>query len=318
MFKNFLSGNYFVKSSKIIKKPDKTIFSKVRDFKSWHSWNPWVLHEPKAKIIYSQKYDQEGGYYAWDGKMIGAGKIMHEEIIEPSSIIQKLEFVRPFRSVSQITWEFKELKKDQTEVSWIMEGKMPFFLRGMIPSIEKECEKDFEFGLAMLNGKLDSKAEYPTISFSKKPVFRKEQKYLIESFKGNLSELPKEMSSSFGKMIEYIKKNKLKTDYQAACLYHKVNPKTGAVKCDFAFPIENNKKSEEFTLKTLPNRKYALTTLKGNYHFLEMAWRQAFGHLKMQKYKPLWKYPSIEIYANDPRKVKNSNNYTTEIYIPIR
>ena len=318
MFKNFLSGNYFVENSKIIEKPAKTVFNKICDLKSWNSWNPGILHEPDTKIIYSEKHNQEGGYYAWDGKIIGAGKIMHEEIIEPNKINQRLEFIRPFRSVCQMTWKFKELKKNQTRVTWIMSGKAPFLFRWMIPTIKRECKKDFEFGLTVLNGKLDSNAEYPTVTFGKEPVYREEQKYLIQSFQGYLNELPKEMSGSFGKMMEHIKKNDLEINHQAACLYHKVNPKTGAVKCDFAIPVEGKGSSGEFAFKTLPRRKYAQTTLKGNYNFLETAWRKAFEHSKMKKHKCLWKYPCIEAYANDPRKVKKTNNYLTEIYIPIK
>ena len=283
MFKKFFNGKYSVKKSKIIEKPAKVIFHEVCNLKSWVSWSPWLIHEPDIKINYSKNYTQKGGHYTWEGKSIGSGKITHTKITQPIEIEQKLEFYKPFRSQCKIFWDFQELEKNKTEISWLMKGKIPFLFRCLIPTLKKECEKDFEFGLAMLNGKINPKAEFPTIIFEEEPVYREEQKYLIQPFKGYLNQLPEKMSNAFGKMQKYIHKNNLKTNHQAACLYYKVNQKTNAVICDFAVPIEGNSKAGDFIFKTLPKKKYAKTTLKGNYPFLEMAWRQAFSHIKMKK-----------------------------------
>ena len=49
----------------------EAVFDTVLDLKSWPLWSPWLMHEPDARIDYSDKVNVEGGYFLWDGKVIG-------------------------------------------------------------------------------------------------------------------------------------------------------------------------------------------------------------------------------------------------------
>jgi hypothetical protein len=40
-------------------------------FKAWPKWISWLLHEPETRLYYSYDYAVEGGFYCWDGKLIG-------------------------------------------------------------------------------------------------------------------------------------------------------------------------------------------------------------------------------------------------------
>ena len=318
MIKNFVYGKYTVKKSIVIEKSATVVFQKVLDLKSWNDWSPWLLHEPDASVEYSKDVKKEGGYYTWSGKIIGAGKITHVKIIKNKTIEQKIEFFKPFRSVSKILWEFDE-EKGGIKTSWSMEGKMPFLFRFMIPKMTVEIGKDYELGLAMLNGKINPKAQYPRISFMQDPVSLKAKKYLIKSYRGNLKNLQNVAGSSFSKLMDFVQKNNYEGDGYATTLYHKINPKTDDVVCDFAIPIVAEKENKgDFSIKSLPQQKYIQTNLKGNYHFLEMAWSKSYTNLMMTKQKINWRSPSLEIYATDPRETKNPNDYLTELYIPIK
>ncbi|MCU7810598.1 MAG: SRPBCC family protein, partial [Candidatus Thiodiazotropha sp. (ex Notomyrtea botanica)] len=126
-----LDGGFKVRRSLVIASDRKTVFDKVRDFRSWRDWSPWLMHEPDTALTYSDTPDQEGGWYTWDGKTVGAGKLTHVQFTGNEMIEQRIEFKRPFKSVSKVWWEFERTDKGTTRVHWNMAGKMPFLFRFM-------------------------------------------------------------------------------------------------------------------------------------------------------------------------------------------
>ena len=316
-----LNGDYEISRSIIIKKDASVIFQKIADLKSWINWSPWLIHEPETNIKYSENCNQIGGYYEWDGKLVGAGKMTHTLLQEPSKIEQKLEFIRPFKSVCQISWllekEESHIAKPATKVTWMMKGKMPFFFRFMIPKMIKSISKDYDFGLALLNGVVDQEAETPKVAFNG-VVQLDSQKCLTKPYSGNFSGMKKAMELGFPEIFNYVEKAKLKITGFPLSIYHKMNPKKQTVVLDIAIPIAEASDESNYKVKEIEKDKYLKTTLKGSYQFLEMAWQVAFGHLKMKKYKFNWKKSALEIYPIDPRNVKHSNEIITEIYIPIK
>ena len=115
------------------------------------------MHEPDTRLEFSQSPEQEGGWYTWDGDRVGAGKLTHVSIEPPDRIEERIEFLRPFKSVSAVWWEFVD-SDGQTEVSWNMKGAMPFFFRFMTRMMSVMIGKDYDLGLALLRGTLDPRA----------------------------------------------------------------------------------------------------------------------------------------------------------------
>lgn len=146
-----LDGNYTVKRSKLINADIQRVFNKLRDFKTWSDWSPWLMHEPDTKLEFSDNPSEVGGFYTWDGQRVGAGKLTHVAFDAPKKIEERIEFTRPFKSVCQVSFELAE-KEGQTEVNWIMQGKMPFLFRFMTQKTAGMIAKDYDLGLAMLAG----------------------------------------------------------------------------------------------------------------------------------------------------------------------
>lgn len=311
-----LAGNYKITRSITINKDAKTIFNKIIDFKSWQGWLPWLIHEPDTKIEYSKDYDKENGFYNWDGKIVGAGKITHVKFLLYSKIEQRIDFLKPFKSTNKIGWDFEEVNK-KTKVSWTMEGKMPFFCRFMVKKLIVDISKDYDFGLTMLNGKVDSKAEYPLISFDKEAKLE-EQKCLTKSYAGPFAEMPKAMKKGFSELFTHFKEAKIKQAGIPLSVYHKMDAKKTKVVCDMAIPIAGDVDLGNFKIKNYAGGKYLKCNLKGDYKFLETAWRVVFVHLKMNKMKFNWRKPCLEIYTKNPMEVENSNNLETDIYVPLK
>ncbi|MCU7850915.1 MAG: SRPBCC family protein [Candidatus Thiodiazotropha sp. (ex Monitilora ramsayi)] len=312
-----LDGSFTVRRSLKIATDPKTVFDTVRNFKRWPDWSPWLMHEPDTTLIYSDTPDQEGGWYTWDGRIIGAGKLTHEVFTGNERIEQRIEFKRPFKSVSKVWWEFEPDDDSSTMVHWNMSGKMPFLFRFMAKKMPSYISKDYDTGLYLLRGELESGAEVPQISFDG-PTELPDQTALVIHFEGHLEELKKAMMEGFPRLGRYVDDSGLSATGYPFTIYHKVDLNNMHFNCDMAMPIPAGTASAEFDVKSYPSGRYYKTTLKGSYEFLELAWYQAYSHLQMQKIKPLLKHASLEVYENDPATVNHTNEIVTSIYIPIK
>jgi len=311
-----LEGNYDIRRSKLIKTDIDAAFNKIRDFRSWADWSPWIVHEPDTQLEFSDNCTEEGGFYTWDGKRVGAGKLTHVKFEQPHGIEQRIEFIRPFKSVCQVAFEFAE-KDGQTEVTWTMHGKMPFLFRFMTKKTAEMISKDYDLGLAMLAGQLDPTTEYPVLDFQGEATL--EPMYsLCEGFEGEEQEMETAMKAGFPKLMSYIEQNSGQICGSPYTAYHKVNLKTMYFVCDMAIPVGEGINAGEYQLKTLGGGRYYKVGLKGSYDFMELAWYSAMAHARMLKFKVDKNRPSLEIYANDPEKVESSNELQTMLYVPIK
>lgn len=309
-------GRYSVRRTQLINADIDTVFDKIRDFKSWRDWSPWLIHEPETKLEYSENFSEEGGYYSWDGKRIGAGKLTHVKLERPHRIEQKIEFYRPFKSVCEVGFEFAE-EQGQTRVAWIMQGKMPFLLRFMTQKTRDMIEKDYDLGLAMLNGQLNDHAEYPVLKFEGETVLDPVQS-LCKGFSGGLEAMEEAMKKGFPELMEFIEQHNGNAAGAPFSAYHKVDIKTMQFVCDMAIPVEGGMEAGEYQLKKLGGGRFFKVTVKGNYQFLELAWYSANAHVQMIKLKYDKSRASLEVYENDPEKVGSSNEIITTLYVPIK
>jgi effector-binding domain-containing protein len=312
-----LDGNFSVSRSLVIDSCQKRLFDKIRDFRSWSDWSPWLMHEPETKLTFSDTPDQEGGWYSWDGKTIGAGKLTHKRFIGERRIEQRIEFKRPFKSVSKVWWEIEPIDENTSRVHWNMAGQMPFLLRIMTRKMVSYISKDYDTGLYMLRGELDAHAEVPRITFDG-PTELPAQNALTIHFEGHLDEMKKAMSEGFPKLGEHIEKYNLSTTGNPFTTYYKVDISKIHFNCDMAWPVTKEATSSEFEIKSYPEGRYYKTTLQGSYEFLELAWYQAYTHLQMKKIRLQHKRACLEVYENDPGALENSNELVTAILLPIK
>ncbi|MES9993309.1 MAG: SRPBCC family protein [Candidatus Thiodiazotropha sp.] len=312
-----LDGSFKVRRSLAIAASQKSLFDKIRDFRSWSDWSPWLMHEPETLLTFSDTPDQLGGWYSWDGKTIGAGRLTHEKFIGEERIEQRIEFKRPFKSVCSVWWEFEPIDENTTRVHWNMAGSMPFLLRFMAKKMPDYISKDYDTGLYMLRGELETDAEVPRIAFEG-PAELPDQSALTIHFEGYLEALKTAMMEGFPKLGSYIDEHRISSTGCPFTIYHKVDLKSMHFNCDMAIPVATDTSSSDFEIKSYSGGRYYKTTLQGSYEFLELAWYQAYAHLQMQKIKPLHRQPSREVYENDPTTVSNTNQIVTSIYIPIK
>jgi uncharacterized protein YndB with AHSA1/START domain len=139
-----------------VKAPPEKIFSLINDFHQWGTWSPWENKDPGMQRSYSGAASGRGAVYAWEGnKNVGTGRMEIIDASQPSKIVIKLDFLKPFEAHN--TAEFTMLPQGDatnaaTIVTWLMHGPAPFMSKVMqvFMNMDKMIGKDFETGLANL------------------------------------------------------------------------------------------------------------------------------------------------------------------------
>lgn len=131
--------------------PEK-IFTYINDFQKWNLWSPWENRDPGMKKTFGNITVGQGAVYNWEGnKDVGKGRMEITESIPPSRLTIKLDFISPFEAHNIVEF-ILVAKGGSTEVTWDMQGPMPFIskLMSVFISMDRMVGKDFETGLASL------------------------------------------------------------------------------------------------------------------------------------------------------------------------
>ena len=137
--------------------PDK-IFSRINDLNHWAAWSPWEKKDPKMQRSHRGAASGQGAVYEWEGDSnVGKGGMQIVQSSPPSSIVIKLDFVKPFEAHNMVEFML-EPKGDSTHVTWSMTGDVPYFAKivHLFFDMDSMVGKDFEAGLASLKSLTES------------------------------------------------------------------------------------------------------------------------------------------------------------------
>jgi uncharacterized protein YndB with AHSA1/START domain len=141
-----------VQRSAAIKAPPEKVFPLINDFKRWDTWSPWEKKDPAMKRTFSASTSGKGATYAWEGnREVGKGRMEITESVPSSAVALKLEFQEPFESQSTVRFTL-EPKDDLTQVTWTMNGSMPYISKviTIFCDMDAMIGKDFETGLGSM------------------------------------------------------------------------------------------------------------------------------------------------------------------------
>jgi uncharacterized protein YndB with AHSA1/START domain len=149
-------NTFSVRRTTAVKAPPEKIFSLINDFHQWGTWSPWENKDPAMKRSYGGALAGKGAVYAWEGnKNVGSGRMEIIDASQPSKIVIKLDFFKPFEAHN--TAEFTMLPQGDasnvtTNINWLMHGPAPFMSKVMqvFMNMDNMIGKDFEIGLANL------------------------------------------------------------------------------------------------------------------------------------------------------------------------
>jgi len=127
-------------------------FALVNDFHKWEGWSPWAKLDPSQKTTYTGSAAGTGAVCSWVGNdKVGEGRMTILES-RPAELVRiKLEFIKPFASVSDTSFTFKP-EGQGTAVTWTMAGRNGFIEKAfcLFMNMDKMVGGDFERGLANL------------------------------------------------------------------------------------------------------------------------------------------------------------------------
>lgn len=135
-----------------IKAPPEKVFALINDFNQWGTWSPWEKKDPAMKRTLGATTSGKGAKYAWEGnKDVGQGSMEIAESVAPSKITLKLDFLKPFEAHNIVVFAL-EPKGGTTNVTWAMEGPVPYFAKiiHVFLDMDSMVGKDFEAGLASM------------------------------------------------------------------------------------------------------------------------------------------------------------------------
>lgn len=306
-----LPRSYVVERRQRFAQSADTLYQYVQDYPRWSEWSPWILHDASTQLSYHGTPNAVGSGYVWASAKIGEGSITTTALEPGRSVAMDLRFLKPFKSQADVRFSI-EAVDGGCEVAWIMSSGLPIFMRPFCAMFQRMIGMDFELGLARMVGALDPTAPHPRIRFEG-VCERAPQAVATQAYSGTIAGLVAFMRSNFPQLLAQVGSH---ANGAALVAYHKADLKNDHHDCDIAIPV--NASYQGAGQKTLAGGRFYKVVLQGDYRFLGATWNAAMGHVRMEKFKYDKSRASLEVYANDMGELPNSNDWLTEIYIPIR
>jgi len=148
-------ATYQVQRSISLAAPPDAVYGAVVDFNRWERWSPWARLDPRQKTTVVG--EGVGAVYTWSGDdKVGAGRMTIVEAVPGSRVGIKLEFLRPFESTSETSFQVVP-DGAGSRLTWSMKGTNGYVARAMsiFMDMDKLIGPDFEKGLASLKAEVE-------------------------------------------------------------------------------------------------------------------------------------------------------------------
>lgn len=302
---------YHVDRSIRIEAPESRVRSVIENFAEWRHWSPWLCMEPDAQLEFYGTPGQPAHGYSWTGELVGEGG-MKLASVAPDELKMDLELIKPFKSKAKVAMEIKSVGENETEVTWNMDGKLPFFLFFMVGMMKTLIGADYARGLKMMKeyvetGEVLSDTEVVGI------VDVPGMDYVGVNGEGSMADMSDSFADAMCKLKELT--STFEPSGQPGAVYRNVDLKKQYCKYTAFVPV-NDASGAESAGSIKPCRALKVVH-RGSYRHLGNAWSTAMSYQRYKKLKPLRKQFCFELYPSDPETTPEKE-IVTEIYVPIR
>ena len=319
-----LNNTYEVSRTKIMHAPIEVVYDNVNDFKNWPTWSPWLEKDTLAELSYSDITFGKDASYSWksNDKEVGEGSMTTIESVSFRSILQKITFLKPWESESEVSWSFKPVSEG-TEVTWSMKGEMSFGEKAYMAfngGMDKIVGPDYEKGLDNLDAVLQTNMKKFSVNVNGLTTHGGGY-YIYRTGSCKIDEYPSKKNELMPQIDMYVDQNKISTAGPAFSLYHKVDVENNAVIFSCAIPVSEKVITNAASgLQTgfLKPFEAVKVTLYGNYSNIEKAWTEGVKFIKENGLEEIHSMPALEAYTTNPVLIPNPADWVTEIYIPVK
>ena len=307
---------FHVQKSTLIQADPQRVFDVVSDFDTWTTWSPWLCSEPNAKVTVSADSDSVGSLYAWEGELVGAGEIEHRRLESGRLIEDEIRFSKPFKSTSQVKFELSA-RDGHTELTWHMEGSLPFFLFWMKGMMQTMIGMDYDRGLRMVKDLIET-GEVASQTRTKGIESVGPLRVIGIRKTCTIGDVGKSMEEAFCSAREIMSSAGLPADSDVVSVYHNCDFKQQTFDYTAGFAIASSDVACPAGMSewSIPNMQALAIEHIGKYQHLGNAWSAGHQHLRYKKMKPA-KCGGYEIYRNDPATTKAAQ-LKTDVYLPLK
>jgi hypothetical protein len=311
-------GNFTVKSSKVINSPKATVFAYVNDYKNWQKFSSWIASDKDMKLTYSPTSTGNGSTLTWDGNN-DIGNIQTLYTKGNDSIVQKMEYNG---TSSDVFLSFKDTVGG-TKVIWKSVGKMDFMLKVnsfFSGGTQNTLSKVYDKCLANLDKTLDF--ENTTFSVKINGIVQKlETFYLRESFTSKISDITRNASVVFPKIITFCKQNNLPLNGKPFIIYHTYDTIHNLTKVSFCIPIKEQiftSQGSEILAGKLVAFEALKTSLTGNYTYKNKALEKTTEYITNKQILIGSTFSHLEIFTIGKNESLSPSKWLTDMYFPIK
>ncbi len=306
---------YHVQRSLLIHAEPSTVFDTVADYGTWSKWSPWLTIDKEAVVKVTDDPRSLKSVYSWDGEFVGAGEIEHVELNRSRSISDEIRFTKPFKSKSDVSFEF-EPAAGGTKVTWHMKGRLPWFMFWMKSNMQTFIGMDYERGLRMLkefietDNVLSDSVVVGVESFESRDVFGARSSAPTNDVGPTMNAAMMKVESSKGSEADW-------AGVECISVYHPCDLKIGRFDFTVGYTVENPQTAPDGLEHChIPGGQALHIRHTGSYDNLGNAWSGAHQYARYRKIK-LAKRAAFEIYRNSPDTTA-AEDLITDIYIPLR
>jgi len=292
-----------VERSLVIGAPVERAFKLVRDFKTWPEWSPWLIADEEVAVVFENE-----DCYSWKGKVCGEGKMEVTQVEEGAEIQYDLSFLKPFKSRAKVRMVFEKVEEG-TQVSWVMDSKLPFFMFWVRRMLEGFVGMDYERGLNMLKDWVETENVPSRLSF--------EGKERGEGFVGvglkrsvSMDGFECQMEEDFKVVREHFPSG------LGFCVYYDWN----VVKRQMIYLIGvlvdedfSDEVPEGLELVTAPELDLYVVKHQGPYRHLGNAWAAGIAHGRAKLFRHSKAFPPFEFYEDE-----DPESGMTKVFFPMK
>ena len=305
---------YQVRKSIVIDADPNTVRPYVADLRQWAAWSPWSIIEPDHKSSFAGTHGEVGSSMSWDGDVIGSGKMTLVSVVN-EEYEHKLEFFAPWKSQAKATVAL-QAKGASTQVTWTMDGTMPFYLFFMVGMMKAWIGMDYDRGLRMLkelaeNGQIDAQtSDLGVVDFEGFAYVGLANTSLVQ-------DMPSDMQADFDRLMRDIAAASCDPKHHLA-IY--TNVKMSKQRFSYISAVSDESASglalsDDYVRGRIPSQKMLEIRHRGSYRFLGNAW--SMGHMVARAKKMKTNGKPFEYYHNSPNEVAE-NELLTSVYFPVK
>lgn len=149
----FVSKDMNYEKSIVINSRIEKVWNNVSSLGAMDKWSPWRDKDPNMKQTLTGTDGTVGATQAWESKVknVGAGSQTIINLVEPTLLETKLNFLKPFKSTADAYVKLSD-QGGNTKATWGFKSKMPYpmNLMKLFMNFEKQMDKEFGAGLGRL------------------------------------------------------------------------------------------------------------------------------------------------------------------------